>query len=222
MLIVATCVALGCQAVIGEDFSETQHYCFPFTSNGCAASQACVFAQGNKTPICATAGAGAAGDACTGNESCGRGTTCLTIVGDTNACRAYCHPGSSNECPANTFCGPFRTVDGSTTGLCFPMCDLTGKTYADAPFGACPKGQRCNETTSGTVDCFGEGAGHDGALCNVATDCADGFICLAGTPAQCRQSCKVGDSSVCPGSSTCTKLVDRPTFLQVEFGVCSP
>lgn len=220
-LVCAAVVALGCQAVIGEDFSETQHYCFPFSNNGCSAGNACVFAQGASTPSCATAGSSGAGEPCTGSSGCAVGTTCLSIVGDGTACRQYCHLGA-DDCPANTYCGAFQTIDATTIGLCFPKCDLTGRAHATPPFGACPAGTRCNTTVSGSVACFPAGPGTDGAPCTTPNDCADGYSCASSNPPRCRHWCKAGDSSLCPGATTCQGLLDPPVFLGVTFGACFP
>ena len=214
-------VAFGCQAVIGEDFSEKKHACFPLSNAGCGDGQACVYAQDAAVPMCVAAGPGGQGALCSGTTGCAAKTTCFNTAGN-NACLQYCVPGT-DTCPVHSYCGRFKSLDGAPIGLCFGACDLLGATVPSAPFGGCPAGFGCEPTTTDTLRCFPVGVGEQYSPCTAGgNDCAKGFNCVLTPNGQlCLHWCVLGDNSACPGTTTCGKLDSPMTAGGVQFGVCS-
>lgn len=208
----------ACQTVIGEDFSQTAHYCDPFTSGGCPAGQGCIVGTDVK-PVCAAEGSGVGGESC----PCARGNTCISLSTGTS-CHPFCHPnGDPSECPSS-YCGSIASIDQQPYGACFANCDLAHPRAAQAPFGNCSAGEACRFTTTvGRVGCFGAGSLGEGNSCATPSECASGLQCVADANgyAFCARFCRVAlGTADCPSGNGCSSFAPPEYIEGVEFGSC--
>lgn len=219
MIVAASVSLVACQAVLGEDFSETSHYCDLFTSQGCADGQACVTGADLK-PQCVAAGTGGAGASC----PCARGNTCFAVDG-VATCHPFCHPTSDpSDCPAYTYCGSMGSIDQNSYGACFADCDLVHPNQAQLPFGNCPAGEACRFTTAGGAGCFAAGSTGEGFECTTPSECASALTCVnVQSVGYCLHLCRVAQGAIdCPSHQTCVSFATPSVLGGVEFGSCPP
>jgi hypothetical protein len=119
--------------------------------------------------------------------------------------------GGAETCatPIEPLCAPPASSSG-----CDPACQ-TG----------CGCGLRCSLTTSGTACATPVGSKGVGQLCQVgvgADDCAPGFVCLreacGSDLGRCYRFCR--DSSMCPASNACARVVTLPNGASSGQRVC--
>lgn len=115
-------VLVACQAVVGEDFSETAHFCDPFSGQGCGSGEACHFIA-NGTAACVAAGTvGETGD-CVADVDCASTLTCGYLQGS-GYCFHLCRVArGAADCPSGQGCVPYNppvAIDGVSFGACPP------------------------------------------------------------------------------------------------------
>lgn len=194
--------------------------CNPVTAAGCAAGEACYFASMEEgapaAPLCAPAGVGAMGAACTNVNDCQENFTCIrsgSAAGGT--CQPLCCAGQNSDCPVGGSCSISFRDEGTVMACAFPDgCDLLAQTGCMAEESCFPM------SADGATSCSMAGSVADGATCTFSNDCAARSACLgpAAGPSICRRLCAVAmEGADCMGEETCSPL---PGFDGV--GSCVP
>ncbi len=212
------CTATGCRS---GACAETPCRLTP-PQCGCAAGQGC-YVEGT-TRLCATAGTGMGGSACTTNAQCAAEYECVNFSrGATPA--SMC----SRMCATDAQCGGglcIYTLNDGAGGtipglmLCSRPCDPVNQT-------GCATGLFCTlfQETAGSMRAFTDctapaGGGTQFAPCATEADCAAGFACIdAGFGPQCSHWCRY-PGGTCPSLATCTGFTTPVIVGGVEYGVC--
>ncbi len=168
-------VALGCQAIIGQDFSgyeTTRPTCDPL-SPGDGGTNFASCPQGKKCNsrdprfVCETdSGTVTSGGACTSDSECSGNLGCLF-----DRCATYCDAKTGASCPADERCVSVgKQAAGRELGACVKSCDL------EKP-SACASDERC--TVAGGVASCAKATSNAGAYdpCSGDLDCPHGLGC---------------------------------------------
>lgn len=215
-----TCSATGCTTGGGSCTESPCRLVGP--QCGCAAGQACYLS--GATRVCAAAGSGAEGSACTGSATCMPGLDCIdfsTVAGrSARQCSRYCSTdaqctGTGSICIHTLGDGMGGTIPG--VRLCSRACNPIRQT-------GCAPGLMCNIYQESAApmrfltDCTGPvGTGSRGSFCAADSDCAAGNACVSN---MCLHWCNVATDEGCTGFEICSSLTPRVVLGGVEYGVC--
>jgi hypothetical protein len=173
----------------------------------------------NAQPICARAGANAAGQACTDSSECAAQLECVSRSDGTSACEPYCCSGTCAS--ANDFCDVASVVSATQTAtkvpVCVPImhCQLLANGILS---GACPSGETCSIVRDdGATSCEEIGEAKAGNDCD-DVHCAAGLACI-GVPGnrRCFQLCTTSGVEPCTAPQKCQG--GMPLF-PLGYGVC--
>ena len=179
--------------------------CSPSCQNGCGACMRCNVVDGKTA--CVPPGTVMLGDVCTPGDvdNCAPGLICLLEMCGNGLARCYRHCTTNEQCGGTACTITINDNDNQPTP--FTTCDVPARTCDPvAPTTGCPDpALGCYLTSEGTTlcDCPGKPAtqGGNGAACNLYSDCAPGFFCVASgngqTTPHCHFVCNVAAPS-CP------------------------
>lgn len=167
------------------------------------------------TTVCAAAGTGADGTACTTFSDCQPGLTCDQ---ETMLCRRYCCEGRTTDCPSGTGQICVSYSNAMPTGICTAPSGCTV-----VPQTGCEAGQGCYWISDDfTSDCRSIPAGSVdvGGTCGAGQQCVPGAACFTpsgGGDGTCRQLCRMGMDADCTGGGTCMSAGGLPSGI----GACA-
>lgn len=191
--------------------------CNPVTAAGCAPGEACYFASTGEgmpsAPLCAMAGMGVTGTACTNVNDCQEGLTCIGgSAGGT--CQPLCCAGQNGDCPTGGTCAISLGEEMTVMACSFPDgCDLLAQT-------GCMGGDACYPMSSdGATVCSSPGDVADGATCEFSNSCMAGSACVGSMEMSiCRRVCDIAmEGADCEGEETCNGLMGFD-----GTGICVP
>jgi hypothetical protein len=223
----APAVAGGCEPVADAATAcpaPGEAACDVFLHCGCRDDQKCTV--GTIGLACATAGWRQAGETCTSDDECARGTLCAPFFGVTR-CLQLCD--AAHACPDGQAC--YVTVhDGANPPrrigeVCGPTCSLLAQDCAVPGLACYVSEDHCVPGLPGSLEqgvCLSAGAGAQGDPCVTMGDCQRGQLCVdpAGPPPSiCAKMCdrRAGAAPSCDVGTTCREL---PGLTQT--GVCLP
>jgi hypothetical protein len=195
--------------------------CDPICQQGCECGQRCNLDGENLK--CVASGSKVAGDYCNlMSDDCAAGLVCL---------KEQC--SAEDAGPQVGRCYRYCAGDQHCGGM---MCNVQVISAAATPLSACQLPQRACDPVSATTTCGNAllacyvvdsggtycecpGFAGPGEACGVFSSCVPGYRCVQQgvmTP-RCRKVCRLGGSSDCPATSTCTQ-----TPADATFGYCNP
>jgi hypothetical protein len=198
--------------------------CSPACQKGCDCGR-CNVVDGK--PTCVAAGTVKLGEVCTpAADNCGPGLICLLEMCGNGLARCYRHCTTNDQCDGTACTIPIDDIKGNPTS--YTTCDVPPRDcnpVAAAGGGSCPDpALNCYLTSANQTlcDCPTRPASQGGnnAECTIYSDCAAGFICIAGVNGQttphCHFVCDVAKPS-CPNSEP--RCV--PAGTGAKYGYCS-
>lgn len=181
----------------------------------CGGTNGCYFASTSAgappMTLCAAAGTGADGDACTAIENCQPGLFCDPID---DVCRHYCCMGT--PCPSGQICIPIAEAAGIGTCQTTDGCALVPQSGCGAEQGCWPVGG------DGSTSCFSAGSTPVGGACATLNGCVPGAGCygMGGGGGMCVRFCRIGMDADCMGMGTC-RMQGAGLGLPAGVGLCT-
>lgn len=197
--------------------------CNFFTGCGCAEADKC--SVSSTARACSPVGAGAmtAGAACTADDQCVEGTSCITypVGGAARQCMTFCN--DLHACPTTpTIQACYITITGAggaeIARVCGDTCGLLAQDCPDALDACHPASVAAAERGI----CITAGTGVQGNACGAGTaGCAEGLACVTpagGTPI-CSELCDrtVAQPAGCDTGTECRALTGH-----TMTGICLP
>ena len=202
--------------------------CSPSCQNGCGACVRCNVVDGK--PACVPPGTVKVGDVCTPGDvdNCAPGLICLLESCGNGLARCYRHCTSNDQCDGTACTITINDNDNQPTP--FTTCDVPARTCdpggSDDRLPGSRAGLLPHERGQDALRLPGKPAtqGGNGAACNLYSDCAPGFFCIASgngqTTPHCHFVCNVAAPSCPQDPSTGMPAACLPVGTGSPFGSC--
>src|SRR5450432_2404963 len=211
-------------AALCADGPAGSDVCSPSCQKGCACGR-CNVVEGK--PKCVSIGTAKLGDVCApgANDNCAAGLICLIETCGNGLARCYRHCTSNAQCDGSACTIGIDDGTGTGTAPSYKTCDVPARACDPAAGTGCPDpALKCYLNANQTLcDCPTK-QGMNNADCTIYSDCAEGFICIAGVNGQatphCHFVCNVA-APACPKDSMGNDIACVPASTGAKFGYCN-